>query len=94
MEKIAEHEAASSPPRERLKAYAWASRSGRLRLRLRTGFTAGVKYTCGASATMETLRVGERFPVLEARAVEDSTLRIPDDLHDLTAVLLFYRGHW
>jgi hypothetical protein len=53
-----------------------------------------IPYICGGNATMETLRVGERFPVLEARAVEGSTLRIPDDLHDLTAVLIFYRGHW
>jgi hypothetical protein len=44
---------------------------------------------------MDTLGIGERFPELQAaRAVEGSTLRIPDELHDLTAVLLFYRGHW
>jgi peroxiredoxin len=43
---------------------------------------------------METLRIGQRFPALEARAVDGSMLRIPDELHDLTAVLIFYRGHW
>jgi peroxiredoxin len=43
---------------------------------------------------MQTLRVGERFPELEARAVDGSTLRVPDELHDITAVLIFYRGHW
>jgi peroxiredoxin len=42
---------------------------------------------------METLRVGDRFPGLQARAVDGSTLRIPDELHDFT-VLIFYRGHW
>jgi peroxiredoxin len=43
---------------------------------------------------METLRVGERFPELQARAVDGSTVRIPDDLEGSIAVLLFYRGHW
>ena len=43
---------------------------------------------------METLRIGERFPELQARAADGSLLRIPDDLHDLCAVLIFYRGHW
>jgi hypothetical protein len=43
---------------------------------------------------MQTLRVGERFPELEASAVDGSTLRVPDELHDITAVLIFYRGHW
>jgi peroxiredoxin len=43
---------------------------------------------------METLRIGQRFPTLQARAVDGSTLRIPDELRDLTAVLIFYRGHW
>jgi peroxiredoxin len=43
---------------------------------------------------METLRVGERFPQLQARAVDGTTLRLPDELHGTTAVLLFYRGHW
>jgi peroxiredoxin len=43
---------------------------------------------------METLRVGERFPELQARAVDGSTLRIPDELEGVPAVLLFYRGHW
>lgn len=43
---------------------------------------------------METLRVGERFPELQARAVDGSTVRIPDDLQGNIAVLLFYRGHW
>jgi peroxiredoxin len=42
---------------------------------------------------METLHVGERFPGLQARAVDGSTLRIPDELQDIT-VLIFYRGHW
>lgn len=42
---------------------------------------------------METLRVGEHFPRLLARAVDGSTHRIPDELHDIT-VLIFYRGHW
>ena len=43
---------------------------------------------------MDTLRVGERFPELQARAVDGGTLRIPDDLQGFIAVLLFYRGHW
>jgi peroxiredoxin len=43
---------------------------------------------------MDTLRVGQRFPDLQARAVNGTTLHIPEDLHDATAVLLFYRGHW
>ena len=43
---------------------------------------------------MEPLRVGTRFPDLQARAVDGSTLRIPEELQGLTAVLLFYRGHW
>jgi hypothetical protein len=43
---------------------------------------------------METLRIGERFPELQGRAVDGSTLRIPDDLLDRAALLLFYRGHW
>jgi peroxiredoxin len=43
---------------------------------------------------METLRVGNRFPQLQARAVDGTTLRMPDDLEDNIAVLIFYRGHW
>jgi peroxiredoxin len=43
---------------------------------------------------METLRIGERFPELQARAVDGTTLRLPDELHGIIAVLLFYRGHW
>jgi hypothetical protein len=46
------------------------------------------------SATMETLRVGERFPELQGRAVDGSTLRIPEELQGSIAVLIFYRGHW
>ncbi len=48
----------------------------------------------GYSATMDSLRVGERFPGLQARVVDGSALRIPEELHGATAVLLFYRGHW
>jgi peroxiredoxin len=47
-----------------------------------------------AIGTMDTLRIGELFPTLQARAADGSTLRIPDELHDRVAVLLFYRGHW
>jgi peroxiredoxin len=43
---------------------------------------------------METLRVGDRFPELQGRAVDGSTLRLPDGLRDSIGVLLFYRGHW
>ena len=43
---------------------------------------------------METLRLGTRFPTLQAQAVDGTTLRIPGELQDSTAVLLFYRGHW
>jgi peroxiredoxin len=43
---------------------------------------------------METLRVGNRFPQLQARAVDGSTLRIPEDLQGSIPVLIFYRGHW
>ncbi|MGH7509965.1 MAG: hypothetical protein ACREMZ_10885 [Gemmatimonadales bacterium] len=42
---------------------------------------------------METLRIGERFPALQAPAVDGGTLRIPDELHEIS-VLIFYRGHW
>ena len=43
---------------------------------------------------MNTLRVGDRFPELYGHVVDDSTLRIPDELSGIHAVLLFYRGHW
>jgi hypothetical protein len=43
---------------------------------------------------METLRIGGHFPTLQARAADGTSLRIPDELHDHVAVLLFYRGHW
>ncbi|MGQ0561614.1 MAG: DUF427 domain-containing protein [Gemmatimonadota bacterium] len=43
---------------------------------------------------METLRVGQPFPELQARAVRGGTMHIPAELHDRSAVLLFYRGHW
>jgi peroxiredoxin len=43
---------------------------------------------------MGTLRIGEQFPELQARAVDGSTLGIPDGLHGINAVLIFYRGHW
>ena len=43
---------------------------------------------------METLRVVEVFPLLQACAVDGSTFRIPEALRDSSAVLLFYRGHW
>ncbi len=43
---------------------------------------------------METLRVGDRFPTLRVDTVDGSTLEIPTELHDLRAVLLFYRGRW
>jgi peroxiredoxin len=43
---------------------------------------------------VETLRVGEQFPELQARAVDGTTVRVPDQLHEIVAVLLFYRGHW
>jgi peroxiredoxin len=43
---------------------------------------------------METLQVGTRFPDLEARATDGSTVAIPRDLEGSVAVLLFYRGHW
>ncbi|HEY7482198.1 MAG TPA: hypothetical protein VH680_16920 [Gemmatimonadales bacterium] len=43
---------------------------------------------------MESLRVGQRFPELQGRAVDGSTLSIPDGLRGAPAVLLFYRGHW
>jgi peroxiredoxin len=43
---------------------------------------------------MEALRVGQRFPDLQGRGVDGSTLRVPDELGGAAAVLLFYRGHW
>jgi peroxiredoxin len=43
---------------------------------------------------METLRIGEHFATLQARAADGGTVRIPDELHDRVTVLLFYRGHW
>jgi peroxiredoxin len=43
---------------------------------------------------MEILRVGGAFPLLQACAVDGSTYRLPDDLRDGPAVLIFYRGHW
>ena len=42
----------------------------------------------------ERTHVAELEDKLEARAVDGSTLRVPDELHDITAVLIFYRGHW
>ena len=48
----------------------------------------------GYPVTMDSLRGGEQFPGLQARVVDGGTLRIPEELHDTTAVLLFYRGHW
>ncbi len=43
---------------------------------------------------METLRIGEKFPLLQACAVDGSTFRMPDALQGGPAVLIFYRGHW
>jgi peroxiredoxin len=43
---------------------------------------------------MDTLSAGQQFPPLQGRAVDGSTLRIPDDLGGGIAVLIFYRGHW
>ncbi len=43
---------------------------------------------------MDTLRIGEPFPTLRVPLVSGSTLEIPAELHDLRAVLLFYRGRW
>jgi peroxiredoxin len=43
---------------------------------------------------METLRIGDQFPTLQAQAAHGNTLRIPDELRGHVAVLLFYRGHW
>ena len=43
---------------------------------------------------MNTLRIGDPFPAIQASTVDGSTLRIPDELNGLNAVLLFYRGHW
>ena len=43
---------------------------------------------------MDCLRVGDRFPSLEVRVTEGGTLRIPEQLRDQYAVLVFYRGHF
>jgi len=43
---------------------------------------------------MDCLRVGTRFPELRVPLLGGGSLELPDALHDATAVLLFYRGHW
>ncbi|CAN5691628.1 hypothetical protein BH23GEM9_BH23GEM9_14700 [soil metagenome] len=43
---------------------------------------------------MDKLGTGDRFPDMEARAVDDSSLSLPADLEGTRVVLLFYRGHW
>jgi peroxiredoxin len=43
---------------------------------------------------MQTLRPGERFPTMEAAAVDGSHFRLPEELAGVRAVLVFYRGHW
>lgn len=43
---------------------------------------------------MQTLELGDRFPTIEADAVDGSRFTIPDELEGVRAVLLFYRGHW
>lgn len=43
---------------------------------------------------METLKPGDRFPSLSARAVDGSHFDLPDDVEGIRAVIVFYRGHW
>lgn len=43
---------------------------------------------------MNTLRIGEPFPEIRASTIDGNTLHVPNELHGLNAVLLFYRGHW
>lgn len=43
---------------------------------------------------MQTLEPGDRFPTLTADAVDGSHFTLPDDLEDVYAVIVFYRGHW
>ncbi|HSM35090.1 MAG TPA: hypothetical protein VK837_01725 [Longimicrobiales bacterium] len=43
---------------------------------------------------MTKLATGDRFPHVDAQAVDGSHFAIPDDLDGLRAVLVFYRGHW
>lgn len=46
------------------------------------------------SPDMETLRVGQRFPDMTARATDGSELTLPASVAGHDSVLLFYRGHW
>ncbi len=43
---------------------------------------------------MDKLSVGQRFPNLEARATDGTTVALPAALSGQTAVVLLYRGHW
>lgn len=43
---------------------------------------------------MEPLEIGQTFPALAADAVDGSHFSLPDDLEDVRAVIVFYRGHW
>ena len=73
-------------------------RLSRSRYAIRTNLSVA-EQTCdigwrGGTVIMETLRVGQRCPELQGRAVDGSTLSLPDGLRGAAAVLLFYRGHW
>ncbi len=43
---------------------------------------------------MKGLAIGDRFPHIEAGAVDGSTFMLPDELEGLFVAVLFYRGHW
>jgi len=43
---------------------------------------------------METLETGQRFPAMEARSTDGTTVRLPDAMERHASVLIFYRGHW
>jgi hypothetical protein len=42
----------------------------------------------------EKLQQADRFPSLDLKLLDGSTIRIPDEMPGRYAVLLFYRGHW
>ncbi len=43
---------------------------------------------------MEKIPVGDRFPDIEAPAVNGGVRRLPSELTRRRTVLVFYRGHW
>ena len=40
------------------------------------------------------LQAGDRFPDLELKIEDGSTVSLPGDIGTSQAIVLFYRGHW